>query len=107
MILLFSISFLNFIINVYEPKKISEQLEHFYESSFIDFCKELKKQKVKLTASQQMELLPLFNERKKQLEQISIRISEVQLSLDDMIFSIYQIPKNVAEMIKQNIQIKL
>ena len=54
-----------------------------------------------------MELLPLFNERKKQLEQISIRISEVQLSLDDMIFSIYQIPKNVAEMIKQNIQIKL
>lgn len=99
--------FLNFIINVYEPKKISEQLEHFYESSFIDFCKELKKQKVKLTASQQMELLPLFNERKKQLEQISIRISEVQLSLDDMIFSIYQIPKNVAEMIKQNIQIKL
>ncbi len=99
--------FVKFIINVYEPRKVSEQLEHFYENSFKDFCKELKKQKVKLTVSQQMELLPLFDEQKKKIVQISARINAIQESLDDTIFSIYQISKSIADIIKQNTQIEL
>lgn len=99
--------FLKFIINAYEPRKTSEQLEHFYENSFKDFCRELKKQKVKLTASQQMELLPLFDEQKKKIAQISARINAIQSTLDDTIFSIYQISQTIADIIKQNTQIDL
>lgn len=99
--------FISFIINAYEPKKVSEQLEHFYTISFKDFCYEMRKQKVKLSASQQMELLPLYNERKNLIEQITIEINSVQSSLDDMIFSIYNTPKSMADKIKQNIQIDL
>ncbi len=67
----------------------------------------MRKQKVKLSASQQMELLPLYNERKNLIEQITIEINSVQSSLDDMIFSIYNTPKSMADKIKQNIQIDL
>ncbi len=99
--------FLKFIINAYEPRKTSDQLEHFYENSFKDFCNELKKQKVKLTASQQMELLPLFDEQKNKIVQISARINDIQSSLDDTVFSIYQISQTIADIIKQNTQIDL
>lgn len=99
--------FITFIMNAYEPRKISEQLERFYDNSFKDFCVELKKQKVKLTASQQMELLPLFDERKKQILEISAHIKTIQISLDDMIFSIYQIPPAISDMIKENTQFDL
>ena len=99
--------FITFIINAYEPRKISEQLDHFYDNSFKDFCVELKKQKVKLTASQQMELLPLFDERKKQISEISVHIKTIQTSLDDIIFSIYQIPLDISDMIKENTQFDL
>ena len=70
-----------------------------------DFCVGLKKQKVKLTASQQMELLPLFDERKKQISEICAHIKTIQISLDDIIFSIYQIPSDISDMIKSRIQI--
>lgn len=99
--------FLNYISKVYEPKKVSEQMENLQNLSFKEFIAELKKQKVKLTASQQMELLPLYEEQKRQLEQISTQISVVQSSLDDMVFSIYQIPRTIADMIKENIPIEL
>lgn len=92
---------ITFIINAYEPRKISEQLEYFYDNSFKNFCVELKKQKVKLTASQQIELLPLFDERKKQISEISAHIKTIQTSLDDIIFSIYQIPPDISDMIKE------
>lgn len=99
--------FTTFIINAYEPRKMSDQLEHFNDNSFKDFCIELKKQKVKLTASQKMELLPLFNERKKQISEFSAHIKTIQLSLDDIIFSIYQIPPTISDMIKENTQFDL
>lgn len=54
-----------------------------------------------------MALLPLYNERKNLIEQITIEINSVQSSLDDMIFSIYNTPKSMADKIKQNIQIDL
>ena len=38
-----NIKFITFIINAYEHRKISEQLDHFYDNSFKDFCVELKK----------------------------------------------------------------
>lgn len=99
--------FMKFIINAYEPRKVSDKLDRFYENSFKDFCKELKQQKIKLTVAQQMELFPLFDNYKKDIEQISARINAVQSSLDDTIFSIYQISQPVIDIIKQNIQIDL
>ena len=75
--------------------------------SFKDFLAELKKQKVKLTASQQMDLLSLYEEQQRLLAQISTQICAMQSSLDDVIFSIYQIPQTFVDMIKRNIQIEL
>ena len=82
-------------------------MESFTKLSFKEFINELKKQKVKLTAAQQMDLLSLYDEKKIKLEQISLQINELQSSLDDIVFSIYQIPQNISDMIKQNIQIEL
>ena len=82
-------------------------MESFTKLSFKEFINELKKQKVKLTAAQQMDLLSLYDEQKIKLEQISLQINELQSSLDDIVFSIYQIPQNISDMIKQNIQIEL
>ena len=82
-------------------------MESFTKLSFKEFINELKKQKVKLTAAQQMDLLSLYDEQKIKLEEISLQINELQSSLDDIVFSIYQIPQNISDMIKQNIQIEL
>jgi len=51
--------------------------------------------------------LPLFDERKKEISEISAHIKTIQTSLDDIIFSIYQIPPAISDMIKENTQFDL
>ena len=92
---------------MYSPKKVTEKLEAFDTISFKEFVDELKKQKVKLSASQQMDLLTLFDEQKSAINSISTQIAVVQASLDDLVFAIYQIPHDVAEQIKASMQIVL
>ena len=99
--------FLNYILKRYEPKKISEQIERFDVLSFKDFIAELQKQKVKLTASQQMELLSFYEEKQKKIAEMSAQIFEVQHLLDDLVFKIYHIPADVAEMIRENTSVVL
>lgn len=100
-------AFLNYISKMYSPKKVTEKLEAFDTISFKEFVDELKKQKVKLSASQQMDLLTLFDEQKSAINSISTQIAVVQASLDDLVFAIYQIPHDVAEQIKASMQIVL
>lgn len=99
--------FLGYIKSVYEPKSISERLEDFSVLTFKEFVAELKKQKVKLSASQQMDLLSLFDVQKKEIASMTAQIAQLQASLDDLVFAIYQIPADDAETIKNSMHFTL
>lgn len=88
-------TFLNFIFKAYEPKKISDQMWAFDKYSFRDFVSELKTQKVKLTSTQQMDLLALYEKQKQEVADMTAQIDETQRQLDDLVFEIYQIPTDV------------
>lgn len=99
--------FLNYISEVYEPKKISERLESFESLSFKEFLDELKKQKVKLTASQQMDLMPLYATKRQSLENISAEIKEIHMQLDMKVFDIYGLSVAEVDIISKSINIDL
>ena len=100
-------SFMNFIKNAYEPKAITERIEEFEQLTFKEFCEELKKQKVKLSVSAQMELLPLYNEKLKEIANMTLQIKQIQSQLDDAVFDIYGIDAETAERIKRNMVIDI
>lgn len=99
--------FINYILKAYEPNKISERLDCFENLTFKDFLAELKKQKVRVSATQQMELLSLFEEQVNAIKEMDVSILEVQQLLDNTVFDIYQIPKESVEDIKSQIHIVL
>ena len=99
--------FLHYILRAYEPKKVTEKMEMFDLLPFKDFVDELKKQKVKLTPKQQMELVSLYDDQKEDVKMLSVQIANVQKALDDLVFEIYQIPTDVAEQIRNAMQIVL
>ena len=100
-------TFTNYIQKSYEPKKITEKMEDFENVSFKNYMEELKKQKVKLTASQQMDLLSIYDDTIKEINEINKRIVMVQDALDNHIFEVYQIPEEVQLKIKSEVQIEL
>ena len=99
--------FVNFINRAYEPIRITGKLECFDSLSFKDFCAELKKQKVKLSASAQMDLLPLFDAKVKEIAAVTTQINALQLQLDELVFQIYEIDSASAEKIKSEMVVTI
>ena len=73
---------------------VSEKLESFETLSFKDFCNELKKKRVKLSSSEKMDLLPLFEEKVEAIADISNSIKGKQIELDSLVFDIYDLNDN-------------
>lgn len=91
--------FLKYIEKSYEPQNISERLTEFEKTTFKEFCLELKKQKVKLSASQQMDLLSVYEERTKAIEDVTEQINQIYRQLDKTVLSIYKIDNEIAKRI--------
>jgi len=91
--------FANFISARFTPSKITEKLSNFYTLEFDGFLVELKKQKSKLSMSQEMELMPIFNEKAKELRAISKQIEILDAQLDESVFTLYGITPNEREII--------
>lgn len=92
-------NFIRYIQKSYEPKKITEKLEDFEELSYKKFVEELKKQKVKLSASQQMDLLSLYDGTINEIEDMNKCIEILLYELDMAVFDIYKIPHGAIEKI--------
>jgi len=84
-------AFADYLKAIHSPAKISEKLAAFHTLSFADFIAELKKQKVKLTPKQEMELMPLFQEKAQEIIAISDEIVRLDSQLDEMVFNLYNI----------------
>lgn len=67
----------------------------------------MKKQKVKMTATSQMELLPLFNHVIQEVAGLAAKISVLQGQLDDVVFSIYGIDTADAKRIRSEMKIEI
>ena len=81
--------FNDYLSEIYSPKSISEMLMRFYTLSFRTFITELKKQKVKLSPKQEMELMPLFEEKAKELVELSQMIDRLDAELDGVVYELY------------------
>lgn len=91
--------FINFICKTYEVKRVTERLREFDKLTFKEFVGELKKQKIKLSVQQQMDLLEMYEEILKDIDSIKRNIRYIQYNLDEIIFVIYNIPKEIQKSI--------
>ena len=92
--------FTDYLTAMYAPKAISEKLAEFYKWDFKTFVDELKKQKVKLTPKQEMELMPLFQEKVKELAELSQTIDRLDGELDEVVFALYGLTGEKIKFIK-------
>ena len=99
--------FINYIVSTYEPKAITNRIASFEKLSFKEFCDELKKQKVKLSASEKMDLLQVYNEITATIASMTAQIKQKQAQLDDIVFSIYDLSIEDIAFIKSRITIEI
>lgn len=69
--------------------KATNALQVFDKLSFKDFVAELKKQKIRLTLSQQDEWEGYFNERKKECEELAAQITSTDNEINKSVYHLY------------------
>ena len=72
-----------------EGVKITTALQTFDELDFAGFVAELKKQKIKLSLSQQDEWEPYFNQNKEACQALAQQICETDSEIDTRVFDLY------------------
>ena len=81
--------FINRLKANFEIEKISNKLNTFYNFDFKSFLSELKKQKVKISLTQQDEWEDYFNTYKTEINQLQSEIEKTDKEIDQMIYELY------------------
>ncbi|MDO4186001.1 MAG: Eco57I restriction-modification methylase domain-containing protein [Bacteroidales bacterium] len=72
-----------------ESVKITSALQNFDQLDFAGFIAELKKQKIKLSLSQQDEWEDYFNQRRSECQELSAQIAATDSEIDQRVFDLY------------------
>lgn len=83
-------------------KEFSKKMESFYELNFKEFLKELGKQKIKLSLSQQDEWEEYFEDYKNSILEIKQKISQTDKEIDLMIYKLYELNNEEIKIIEEN-----
>lgn len=83
-------------------KEFSKKMESFYELNFKEFLKELGKQKIKLSLSQQDEWEEYFEDYKNSILEIKQKISVTDKEIDLMIYKLYELNDEEIKIIEEN-----
>jgi type I restriction-modification system DNA methylase subunit len=81
--------FQKLLTSKFEKININNKLEKWYELSFADFNKELTKQKIKLSLSEQSEWLTFFEQEKQKALAIKNEMYKTDKEIDQMVYQLY------------------
>lgn len=81
---------------------LSKKLQSWYHSSYDDFLKELKKQKVELTLSQKADWEHYFDQEKNKAVQIQSQITSTDQEIDRMVYELYGLTEEEIEIVEKN-----
>ncbi len=81
----------------------TKKLENFYEMTFSEFIKELKKQKINISYKEQETLDDYFIERRKELLELKEKIDKTGKKIDKMVYALYGLTDDEIKIIESNV----
>ena len=73
----------------FDGLKLTKKLQDWYNLSYKDFIKELAKQKIKLSLSEEAEWADYFDQEKKNALEIQTQIETTDKEIDQMVYELY------------------
>ncbi|WP_299398668.1 N-6 DNA methylase [uncultured Gelidibacter sp.] len=82
--------------------KLSKKLENWYELTYADFLKELKKKKIVLSLSQKAEWEDYFLVEQQKAVALQTQINQTDSEIDQMVYGLYNLSKEEITIIENN-----
>ncbi len=96
-------TFLSFLHTVYGLKGITANLREFYLYDFTVLLSELKKQKIKLSGNQKIELMEAFNSSVEKINGNEANIRTKEDAINTLVYEIFGLDSSDIEYIEQNL----
>jgi hypothetical protein len=84
-------TFIRLLQSKWSNLNITGKISEWYRLSLEDFCKELEKQKIKLSLPEQAEWLEYFNQKKQEVMTIMSLIEKTDNEIDKMVYELYEL----------------
>jgi hypothetical protein len=86
-------AFIDYFCGKFALQKITRNLESWHTFEFSDFIKELGKQKVKFSSTDEFDFKPLFDREKKACVELQSQITKTDAEIDKMVYALYGLSK--------------
>ena len=86
----------------FEGLNLTKKLQDWYNLSYKDFIKELTKQKIKLTLSEEAEWADYFDQEKSKALEIQTQITATDKEIDQMVYELYGLSEEEIKIIEEN-----
>lgn len=97
-----SVNFFKLLHSRYSGININNKIEKWNELTFKDFCKELEKQKIKLSISEQAELMQYFEQEQTKANTIQQTITQTDKEIDTMVYKLYELTNEEIAIVENN-----
>jgi len=85
-----------------ELEKLSKKLQDWYELSYADFIKELKKKKIKLSLSQKAEWEDYFLAEQQKALELKAQIDATDKEIDQMVYELYGLTEEEIKIVEES-----
>lgn len=86
----------------FENLNLTKKLQDWYNLSYADFIKELSKQKIKLSLSEEAEWADYFDQEKSKALEIQSKISSTDKEIDQMVYELYGLSEEEIRIVENN-----
>ena len=86
----------------FENLNLTKKLQDWYNLSYADFIKELSKQKIKLSLSEEAEWADYFDQEKSKALQIQSKIASTDKEIDQMVYELYGLSEEEIKIVEEN-----
>lgn len=93
-------AFINYFRGKFALQKITRNLESWHTLEFTDFIKELGKQKVSLSSTDEYDFKPLFDREKNVCVWLQMQITKTDAEIDKMVYALYGLSKEEVRVVE-------
>jgi type I restriction-modification system DNA methylase subunit len=94
--------FITLLTNKFNIEKISNKIRDWYLIDFKEFLKELKKNKIQLSLTDESEWIQYFTEQKQKMLEIINKINHSDNEIDQMVYELYGLTEEEINIIKES-----
>ena len=96
-------SFIKLLKNKFEEMRITKKLENWFDLDFKDFQKELKKQNIKISLSEELGWINFFEQQSKSHSEVLQSIKSMEKEIDQMVYELYGLTNKEIKIVERAI----